>query len=227
MSQDFDAVAFDLDGTLYPNYRLNVRLLPFLVKHWPLLVAFSRARDRIRARQEKTPAAFKDNFYDYQAWLVAEQLKAPPQQVRDRIERLIYRGWERHFLHIRLLPHVPEMLAELKAAGLKLGMLSDFPPQTKLENLGIAGLWDAVICSETAGALKPAVRPFVCLAEALGCAPERTLYVGNSYRYDILGASRAGMKTALLTRRGQPDRAKPVADFIFHDYRQLGDFVLH
>jgi putative hydrolase of the HAD superfamily len=226
MSHDLDAVAFDLDGTLYPNYRLNIRLLPFLLKHWPLLVAFGRARDRIRSEQEQDPSAFRDDFYDYQGRLTAERLNAPAQQTCDTIERLIYRGWERHFLHVRLLPHVTEMLARLKAAGLRRGLLSDFPPQTKLNNLGIADWWDAVLCSEATGALKPATRPLACLAEALGCDPGRILYVGNSYRYDVLGAKRAGMKTALLTGR-RADRAKPGADFTFSDYRNLCDFVLN
>jgi putative hydrolase of the HAD superfamily len=222
MSRDFDAVAFDLDGTLYPEYRLNVRLLPFLLRHWRLLVAFGKARDRIRSEQEESPSAFRADFYEYQARLVAERLNAPPNRIGESIERLIYRGWEPHFLHVRLFPHVRELLAELGAARLKLGLLSDFPPQAKLKNLGIADRWDAVVCSEAVGALKPALRPFACLAEALGCPPERVLYVGNSYRYDVLGARRAGMKTALITG----GRAKNGVDFVFHDYRILRDFVL-
>ena len=226
MSQDLDAVAFDLDGTLYPNYRLNIRLLPFLLGHWPLLVAFGRARDRIRAEQEKAPSSFSDDFYGYQARLTAEMLNAPPDKIGEKIDRLVYRGWEPLFARIKLLPHVTEVLAELKASGLKLGMLSDFPTQTKLKNLGIAGIWDAEICSEATGALKPSSRPFACLADALHCAPGRILYVGNSYRYDMVGAKRAGMKTALLVSRGLPGRAKPAADFTFRDYRKLADFVL-
>ena len=163
------------------------------------------------------------DFYEYQARLVADLLNAPPDRIGEDIERLIYRGWEPHFLRVRLFPYAGELLAELRAARLKLGLLSDFPPQAKLKNLGIADFWDAVICSEAVGALKPALRPFICLAEALGCAPDRVLYVGNSYRYDVLGARRAGMKTALITSRG---RAKSSADFTFHNYRKLRDFVL-
>ena len=221
------AVAFDLDGTLYPNYRLNVRLLPFLLRHWRLMFAFGKARESIRSEQEVSPSSFKANFYDYQARLTAGQLNAAPEQIREKLERLVYRGFEPHFLKIRPFPYVRELLAELKAARLKLGLLSDFPPKTKLKNLGIADGWDAVLCSEEAGAIKPALRPFVCLAEELGCAPEQILYVGNSYRYDVLGAARANMKTALLISRCTLNRAKIDADFIFHNYRKLRDFVLH
>ena len=221
------AVAFDLDGTLYPNYRLNIRLLPFLLRHWRLLSAFAGARDRIRSEQEASPSSFRDNFYEYQAQLTAERLNLAPELIRERLERLIYRGFEPLFLKIKLFPHVCEILAEIRAAKLKLGLLSDFPPKTKLKNLGIADGWDAVLCSEDTGALKPAARPFTCLAEELGCPTGQILYVGNSYRYDVLGARRAGMKTALLTKRSILNKAKIDADFVFHDYRKLCDFVLH
>ena len=220
------AVAFDLDGTLYPNYRLNIRLLPFLMGHWRLLLAFARARDHIRSEQETSPSSFRDDFYDYQAQLTAERLNMPPKQIGEMLERLIYRGFEEHFLKIKLFPHVKEVLAELRSAGLKLGLLSDFPPIIKLNNLGIAEGWDAVLCSEETGAVKPALRPFVRLAEELGCAPAQILYVGNSRRYDVFGAWRAGMKTALLAGAGRPDKAKTAADFTFRNYRQLRDFVL-
>ena len=221
------AVAFDLDGTLYPNYRLNLRLVPFLLRHWRFLAAFGKARDQIRVEQEQSPSPARADFYDYQARLTAERLNAGPEEIQGKIETFIYRGFEPHFLHIALFPHVRELLAELRAAPLKLGILSDFPPETKLKNLGIADYWDAVLCSEKTGALKPAIRPFTELADALGCPPEQILYVGNSYRYDILGAGRAGMKTALIVSRGNYSKAETGAHFTFHDYRQLHDFVLH
>jgi putative hydrolase of the HAD superfamily len=224
MLQGITAVAFDLDGTLYPTYRLNVRLLPFLLRHGRLLSALGKARTIIRREQELSPASVHPHFYDYQAQVTADLLDAPPEQIREKINDLIYRGWERYFSRIKLFPHVRETLAELRAAGLKLGLLSDFPPKVKLEKLGLTDYWDTVSCSEYVGAIKPAVQPFLELAKALGCPPEQVLYVGNSRRYDAAGGRRAGMKTALITRR-RASRTK--ADFIFHDYRQLRDFVLH
>jgi len=224
MQQGLAAVAFDLDGTLYPTYRLYIRLLPFLCGHWRLIAAFGKARNIIRRKQEQSPSSTVPDFYDYQARITADLLNAQPEQIKEKIDRLIYRGWEPNFSKIRLFPHVRELLAELRAAGLKLGLLSDFPPKTKLANLGIADCWDAVLCSEDIGALKPAIRPFAELAKALECPPEQILYVGNSRRYDADGARRAGMKTALLTGRCA---GKTWADFPFHNYRQLCDFVLH
>ena len=229
--QGITAVAFDLDGTLYPNYSLNMRLLPFLFRHWRFLLAFSRARNNIRREQAAqaalalTPQSSMPDFYGRQAQLVAEQLKAQKEEIRERIDRLIYRGWEPFFLKIKPFPHVREVLGEMKAAGLKLGLLSDFPTAAKLEYLGLSGYWNTALCTENIGALKPAALPFEELAKALSCAPEQILYVGNSNRYDVEGAKRAGMKAALLNI-GLPVISGIKADFTFRDYRQLRDFML-
>jgi putative hydrolase of the HAD superfamily len=224
MGLKFSAVAFDLDGTLYPNYRLNIRLLPFLCGHWPLVAALGRARKIIRREQEQSLSIVPSDFHTHQAELVANMLKARPEQMREKIDRLVYRGWERHFSAIKPFPHVREVLKSLKSAGLKLGLLSDFPPLNKLKNLGLDDCWDAVLCSEDTGTIKPSLAPFNELSEALKCPPGEILYVGNSRRYDIAGARRAGMKTALRTRAFAGDGG---ANFAFRDYRKLRDFVLN
>jgi len=227
MRQGISAAAFDLDGTLYPNYSLNIRLLPFLFRHWRLLLAFGRARDIIRREQAQAALSPLPDFYERQAQLVANQLKAGKEEIRERIDRLIYRGWEPFFRKIKLFPHVKEVLGEMKAAGLKLGLLSDFPPDTKLEYLGLSGFWDTALCTESIGALKPDVRPFEELAKALNCEPEQIIYVGNSSRYDVEGAKRAGMKAALLTTGRLPVITGNKADFTFCNYRHFQNYMLY
>jgi putative hydrolase of the HAD superfamily len=242
MRNDIEGVAYDLDGTLYPNYRFNLALIPFVVKEWPFLLAFGKARNIIRAAQEKgapvlgegaasrePPAAGEPSspdFYDTQARLIAGIIKADPAPVKEKAETFIYRGWEPLFKKIKLFPAVKETLAAIRDAGLRQGILSDFPPERKLEYLGLSGYWDAVLCSERTGALKPDPRPFRELAEALDLPPERILYVGNSLRYDMRGAKRAGMKTALISFFPPQGRPRGPADFVFHDYRQFLKYVL-
>jgi len=228
MRPGIEAIAFDLDGTLYPNYRLNIKLIPFILKEWRLLLAFGRARNIIRREQEEPSSVFPlDDFYSHQAQVTADLLRLPQPPIREKIDRLMYRGWEPIFKEIKPFPHVAQTLADLRSAGYKMGLLSDFPPETKLEYMGLSGIWDAVLCSEQCGALKPHPCSFMALAEALALPPEKILYVGNSYPYDAAGASRAGMKTAWLKCPIIPaGRKRPAPDFIFSDYRQLRDYML-
>jgi putative hydrolase of the HAD superfamily len=224
MREQLDGVAFDLDGTLYPDYRLYIRLIPFLLKEGKLLWAMGRARDILR--KEDRPS--EGSFYELQARLMAEFLREEPLAVRERTERLIYRGWEPLFKGIRLYPRVRETLGAFRKEGLKLGLLSDFPPEKKLEYLGLTGFWDTVQCSETSGRLKPDPRSFGELARGMALPPERILYVGNSLSYDIAGARKAGMRTALIRPKlkKKPPSSPENADFVFSDYRQLCIYVL-
>jgi putative hydrolase of the HAD superfamily len=229
---DIDAVAFDVDGTLYPNYRFYVRMLPFAVQKTGLLWAFGKARSILRSIKVGD-ILYEQEFYEAQAFLAAYVFdhtadRSKTVAMREKIERLIYRGWEPVFKKVRLFPHVPEVLLALKREGLKLGVLSDFPLEQKLRFLGLSGIWDAALCSEEIGRLKPDPKPFMALAEKLGARPERILYVGNSKRYDVAGAAHTGMRTALkvpflLKWFNKPLNAK---NFVFYDYRYLFDYVI-
>ncbi|QQO09029.1 HAD family hydrolase [Breznakiella homolactica] len=221
MRKDISAVTFDLDGTLYPNYRFYIRLVPFVLRELRLLIAMGKARDILR---EENP---EGSFYDLQAEVMAKILKKDPGVVKEKTERLIYRGWEPLFKRIRLFSHVKETLQALRDSGFKLGLLSDFPPERKAEYLGIAGCWDTIFSSEITNHLKPDPAPFLELSKRLLVPPDRILYVGNSVSYDIIGAKGAGMKTALVTSRfGNRRRNTGEADFVFTDYRQLRSYVL-
>jgi putative hydrolase of the HAD superfamily len=215
--KDLDAVAFDLDGTLYPNYRFYLRLVPFIFKEHRLLMAMGKARDALRK------AAHEGRFYDLQARIMAEILRDDPERVKAKTERLIYRGWEPFFRDVKLFEGVRETLEDFRSAGLKLGLLSDFPPEKKLEYLDIDKLWDVMLCSELTGRLKPDPAPFLELSRELGVPCDRILYVGNSVAYDVVGARGVGMKTALIAPRF---RKNAPADFVFSDYRQLRRYVL-
>ncbi|MCL2879157.1 MAG: HAD family hydrolase [Treponema sp.] len=232
MKPGINAIAFDLDGTLYPNYRLNIRLIPFILKELRLMTAFNKARKTFRRNAGKN----QGDFYAWQAAEVASIISAEPDDVRAKIEKFIYRGWEPYFAKVKLYNGVQHTLEAFRNAGLKLGLLSDFPPENKIKYLGLDSFWVAVLCTEEIGALKPDALPFIKLAGALAVAPGSMLYVGNSYRYDVIGAKNAGMRTALLTRSvwatGFPPGKKNIKmngapDFVFHDYRQLYNYVLH
>jgi putative hydrolase of the HAD superfamily len=224
MDYKLGAVAFDLDGTLYPNYRLNFRLIPFVLREFPLLLAFGKARNRLRGKGY--PREFLlpgEDYYDAQARLTAAQLGiSDAAGIKEKLDRLIYRGWVPHFTKIKLHPYVRETLDKFRRRGLKLALLSDFTPEEKLKVLGLEDVWDLVLCSEVIGALKPDPLPFESLVRGLGLEASRILYVGNSLSCDIQGAKNAGLRTALIRPWGSRSRA----DFVFFDYRKLAQYVL-
>jgi len=228
MRLDIDAVAFDIDGTLYPNAALNIRILPFILAHAPLMVRFGRVRRKIRRMQEAEPAFKKDDFFEYQASLLAPSLNLETVACRELLDRLIYDGWKPLFQRVPPFAGVRDCFDALRSAGLRLALLSDFPPEQKGDVWGLAPLCDAVLGSEHIGALKPSPLPFRVLAQALALPAHRILYVGNSIASDVIGASRAGMKTACIQSAVRIALRGPVrqADFSFSNYRQLTRYVL-
>jgi len=198
------------------------------LKEGQLLLAFGKARTIIRTEQEKN-SSISGDFYEYQADVIAKLLDVKPEAIKEKIDTLIYNGWEPLFKKIKLYKNVVETLTALRKSGYKLALLSDFPPEKKLEYLGISGIWDSVLCSERCGAIKPHLLPFSELASAMSLPCEKILYVGNSRPYDVAGAKRAGMKTAWIKNAFFPGSGlkKPKPDFVFSNYRQLYNYMLN
>jgi len=100
--------------------------------------------------------------------------------------------------------HVPgsrDALRQLVEAGHTVAILSnsDGTVEAQLRELGICQVGaghGAPVCaiadSTVVGIAKPDPRIFHHVAEAIGVAPDRCLYVGDTVRYDVLGARAAG-----------------------------------
>jgi putative hydrolase of the HAD superfamily len=223
----FDAVAFDLDGTLYPNIALYARALPRMLPKARRLSAFNAARQRIRAMglsdesYRRSPPREGAAFRALEARMAAPVLGMPEAEAEAYIARAFYSDVEELFSRIKPYRGVQNALDALSERGIRLAVLSDYPPRRKLELLGLGGRFDTALCSSDSGFLKPAREPFEMLASALGMRPERILYVGNSPRLDAAGARGAGMASALVSRR-----ASSAADFSFFDWNRLVDYVL-
>ena len=209
---DIQAIAFDLDGTLYPNHKMYMSSMLFSFGRFRLLYHFGRVRKTIRKIRP-----IKD-FRATQAQLLANSMKIAVELAEKRIERTINGSWERYLRNIKPYRYVPTFIEKLKKAGLKLGVLSDFPIGNKLEFLALSENWDCVISAEDTGYLKPNPEPFMQISECLKTPAANILFVGNNYEYDIIGASNVGMKTAHLSREVIEGT---VADLTFSDYVNL------
>lgn len=223
-----EAIAFDIDGTLYPTWKLTVRMLPFLLRHIRFMNAFRKVRLILHEHSIAEPDKALPDFFNLQNQLLADSLSISRQEAAHFLVQEIYTGWKKYFLYIRPYHFVYEAIVQLKTHGFKIGILSDFPPEQKGNVWNILPLCDAAIHSESTGALKPSRIPFRTLAEALGTPYERILYVGNSKTYDIGGAAAVGMKTAYIVHPlvSALTKRSPCADISFSNYRQFLRYML-
>jgi putative hydrolase of the HAD superfamily len=119
----------------------------------------------------------------------------------------ITRAWELHE-NFELYDDVPDTLAALRSAGLRIGLVSNSSRDVR-EFAGHHGLEvDAGISSFHHGRIKPHASIFRAVLDLLGVAPVDALMVGDTIADDIEGALALGMRAILLDREGRyPDFA--------------------
>ena len=223
VKNEIEAVAFDIDGTLYANWRLYILMVPYFIKNLSFFIQYNKVR---KILHRTAPLA---DFYEYQARLLAQNLGISSEDAKEKIQKIVYDGLKPFFKKVKPFNYLIETFQAFKNAGLKIGILSDFPPEQKGNIWNLAPLCDVILGSEQVGALKPSKYPFALLAKELNVNPEKILYVGNSISADINGAKNCGMKSAyIMCWWRKIFNNKPVnADISFKNYRQLQKIVLN
>jgi len=99
-----------------------------------------------------------------------------------------------------LFPGALELLDELRAAGLKIGVISNWSPRLPglLASLGLAQRLDFVLCSAIEEAEKPDAELFLRALARAEVAPHEALHAGDDLEKDVLGARRAGVRAVLV-----------------------------
>jgi FMN phosphatase YigB (HAD superfamily) len=128
------------------------------------------------------------------------RLDVPEEDVADGIERLMREA----LAGTSPVPGAVELVRAIQDAGVPLGVISSavYHPflDWTLEAFGIRSAMRVVVTSASAGYYKSRPELFWHAADAIGTAPERMVHVGDSLRFDVGGASRAGMGTVWLQR---------------------------
>lgn len=180
-----DAVIFDLDDTLYSEkeyvrsgYRKIAEAFPQIPDLYEkLLAAFKEGKPAIDAAFEESGALTDENK--------AKAIQTYRFQIPD----------------IRLYPGVRDMLADIRAGGRKLGLITDGRPEgqrAKIEALGIENLFDEMIITDELGGpqkRKPCEDAFVIMQEKMDVPFGRMAYVGDNIRKDFMAPDRLGMKS--------------------------------
>ena len=123
-----------------------------------------------------------------------------PAERMDEVARTLRRLHEEWHLWCRTRPGTAEALDRLRAAGLRLAVVSnsDGRVEEALVAAGIRERFDLVLDSALLGVEKPDPAIFRAALTALGVDPSEALYVGDLYEVDVLGARAAGIEAVLL-----------------------------
>ncbi len=101
---------------------------------------------------------------------------------------------------VRPVPGAVETVRELTASGVPLGVVSSavYHPfvDWAVQHIGLGAAFGSITTSASAGFYKSRPEIYAVALGALGATAERSVHVGDSFRFDVQGARRAGMKTA-------------------------------
>ena len=184
--------------------------------------AAARATDALGDATARLTALWRDKQLQY-TWLRAVQGRHADfwQVTGDALGfALDVLGLTAPGLHNRLMqlyltldpfPDVPEMLRQLRAAGLSTAILSNGSPEmlaAALENGGLAGFFDHVLSVELVAVYKPHPKVYRLACDRLGIEADAILFL-SSNAWDAHAASAFGMRTVWCNRYGQSRERLP------------------
>ena len=180
----FRSVTFDLDGTLLDT-----------------VADLAEACRRMLAELGEPPRTLEEihRFVGKgMAVLVERCLTHDHAPMAERLHAGI-ESFKRHYAEVNgaftvVYPQVVEGLKAWKAAGLKLGVVTNKPgmfTEALLERMGMADYFDVIVSGDTTEFKKPHPGPVIHACEVLGTRPVENLHIGDS-KNDIQAARAAG-----------------------------------
>ena len=172
----YEAVFFDLDGTLYDKRGLSARLIwAALRRGRPCLRLLSLER-RIRRALAGQKAGFEDLFEG-----IAAKAGLPVEEVRSWYNEWYMPAMIAALSHYRPNESVMAKARMFKAAGAKVAILSDYGcVREKFEALGgDPAIFDALLDAPSLGGFKPCPDMFRTACASLGADPARCALVGD------------------------------------------------
>lgn len=119
-----------------------------------------------------------------------------------------------------MVAQAAETVAEVKAAGYKVGLVSNtmFPGdlhRADMARFGLLAHFDATVFSADVNMWKPNAAPFWHVLELLGATADTAVYIGDDPASDVAGGQAAGMSTIYFKssqRFAKPNGLQPHAE---------------
>lgn len=206
-------VLFDLDGTIMDTNELIIETFLHVLKD---IAPLPFTREQIIPKMGTT---------------LEQQMREFSH--RDQIDDLVlaYREYntQRHDEMVKPFPYVVEVLSNMHAAGLQLGVVTTKIRQTTERALKLFDMYDfmdVIITVDDVTYPKPDPEPVRKAMEALGANPSTTLMVGDSPA-DILSGNAAGAQSCAVawSLKGEQLLQQYHPRHIIHDMRDLYTLV--
>jgi len=228
------AIFFDLDDTLYDH------LIPFreAVRH--VLKPDESCLDYAEL-------FIKVRHYSDELWPKYLSGEIPLEETRVRRMELAFADYGIEITHdqasavqaayierqytIDMLEGVREHIEQLLANGHKVGIITNGPEEHQMKKICGLGLdqilsKDMIFISDAVGLAKPDPKIFKYVNEKTGTLPENSLYVGDTWANDVVGALAAGWEVCWFNSRGRKPESEHKPSYECTNYKEFGELGL-
>jgi putative hydrolase of the HAD superfamily len=230
MPTKLKAVLFDVDDTLCPTTEFAQLARRNAVKAM-VSAGLELSEDEVAGELDEVISEFSSNYEHHFDKLL---LRLPSTAFKHGNRALVIAAGvvayhNTKFLELRPFPGVHELLSELRAAHLRLGIIThgwSVKQAEKLIRLDLVRFLDpdAIFISDEIGISKPNPKIYARAVRSLGLAPEEVMYVGDSPINDIAPPRQVGMVT-VWARKASKQLESPVEPhheiWTFSDLRRI------
>jgi len=196
---------FDAYGTLFDVAAAARKAaaeprLEALAGAWPLLADTWRAKQL----QYSWIRAIAGEHADF--WKVTQDALDYALEAHDLVSETHRRRLLQLYWELEAFPDVDRTLTALKAAGLKIAILSNGSPEmldAAVASAGIGDRLDAVLSVEEVGVFKPNRAVYALVDRRFGVEPGEVAFI-SSNGWDIAAAAGYGFQTIWANRAGDP-----------------------
>ena len=211
----FRAIFYDLDGTLRMNDPISWRAFADFVSTVGIAIAgvdvlrlarweHSYFADSPLLRKDSLTFTSTASFWTNYGYRQLLELGVTPARAIE-LSPVVYQYMTDSYRPKDFIPEgLVETLGILKNQGYLLGVLSNRSESFSdyLAEQGLADFFSLAIYAKEAGAFKPDPAVFYYLLEKAGVSAENSIYVGDNYFADVVGARQAGLSPVLLDVNG-------------------------
>ncbi|WP_251555509.1 HAD family hydrolase [Neobacillus muris] len=229
-----ETILFDVDDTLYDQlqpFKLAFEKKFQHIKDLPIDQLFISSRkhsDRLFNQSEAGTISLLE-LHTYRLMAACQEFGLEISQ-DDAIE--IQKTYEEEQQKITLVPEVEYLLEHLYQEGKQLGILTNGPYEHQLRKINQLGLgkWipdEHIFISSAIGAAKPAHEAFQFVEKKLRLNRDKTVYIGDSFDNDVIGAKQAGWNSIWMNHRGRTmPNSTFLPDQIVHTHKELWQLFL-
>jgi HAD superfamily hydrolase (TIGR01549 family) len=210
MTDQIDAIIFDMGGTLRRNFKRDetgrveiVRRILDLLGSDASAVEFTRLLTTRDAAYDEWATRNLTELNEIDLW-TKWMLPDWPVEKISKIAMDLNHIWRDAIATRIMYPETGEVILKLFRRGYRLALVSNttssIDAPRALEKERISGCFDTVILSCVVGKRKPGPDILLEAVERMGVRPDRCAYIGDRPEWDVVASRRAGFKRTVILR---------------------------